>query len=352
MTDVPFITIAIASYNYAKYLSRMFEAIKKQKFSDYEVLYVDDCSSDNSVEIIQKFIVDNPDMKIRLLQNEKNKGLIFSKNRLIEEAKGLYLMLCDADDFMDDNCLEKLADIAKNTEADRIISQVKDTDENGKLIQIQNFNNNQSKWLWNIHHGVLYRLDVIRKNNIKILAYPDDIYFTTDFNMFSKKTVFCFEPLYTWFVHNDSAGRKQIFDNKFNEIIETYTQLFYFIDNRIKLLMDLDAKSPIFEGKSKNENISALQLLMLKSSWLAILGELRRFPYVKMLIGYFQLRKNLKSVYRNSLNNEYLSFSKESPMRPYATKIVRWCMFFEKLHIMPVVLFFYSIITKFIIFDQ
>lgn len=50
----PFLTIGIASYNYSRYLYSAFEAIKKQAFSDYEILYCDDGSTDDSVEVIKK----------------------------------------------------------------------------------------------------------------------------------------------------------------------------------------------------------------------------------------------------------------------------------------------------------
>ena len=52
----PFITIGIASYNYANYLPEAFEAIRNQKFRDFEILYCDDGSTDESVEVIKGFI--------------------------------------------------------------------------------------------------------------------------------------------------------------------------------------------------------------------------------------------------------------------------------------------------------
>jgi len=64
----PFITIGIASYNYANYLTEAFEAIRNQKFRDFEILYCDDGSTDESVEIIKGFIRDNPDLQIRLVE--------------------------------------------------------------------------------------------------------------------------------------------------------------------------------------------------------------------------------------------------------------------------------------------
>lgn len=64
----PFITIGITVYNYSKYLQKGFDAIKRQGFKDYEIIYSDDCSTDNSCEIIERFIKENPSMNIRLIR--------------------------------------------------------------------------------------------------------------------------------------------------------------------------------------------------------------------------------------------------------------------------------------------
>lgn len=348
----PFITIAIASYNYGSKLRIAFEAIKRQKFTNYEILYVDDCSRDNSVEVIESFIRDNPKMDIRLLKNEKNMGLVYSKNKLLANANGQYIMLCDADDWMEDNCLEILADIASNTNADRIVPQVKDVDINGHLIQIQDFNENQSKWLWNIHHGVLYKMSVIRESKIIISGYPDDVYFSTSFNFYAEKTVFIKKSLYNWLVHNDSAGRKKMFDNKLDEVIENYSKLFIFISKKIEILQTHSENTSIFENLAKDANVSSLSLLILKCYYLAIFFELRKFPLMKQLQGYNLLHKNILRIYPSYLKNPYLLFLSKSPMRPYATKIVRFCALFERLHVMKIVIFFYAVISKFITFDQ
>lgn len=101
----PLIIVVIASYNYARFLPRAFEAIKRQVFKDYEVLYCDDGSTDDSVAVIQSFIRDNPEMDIRLVQGE-NGGVVANKKRIQQNARGTYVMLCDAADWMADDCWE------------------------------------------------------------------------------------------------------------------------------------------------------------------------------------------------------------------------------------------------------
>ena len=155
--NIPFISIAIASYNYSGYLRRAIEMIRKSDFQDFEIVYCDDCSTDNSVEVINEIIKENSDLKIRLIKNQTNIGILQTKTRLIYECTGKYVMICDADDYMAEHCLDKLAQIARQTDADRIVSEVFDiTDENGKILQKQDIPVVTSKWLWNLNHGCLY----------------------------------------------------------------------------------------------------------------------------------------------------------------------------------------------------
>ena len=129
----PFITIGIASYNYAEYLPKAFEAIRRQRFTDYEILYCDDGSTDDSLPVICGLIADHPEMQIRLVAGE-NGGIMTNKNRILENARGEYLMICDADDWMDDNCLQVLGETARRTGADRVVSSAKEVDDDGRVV--------------------------------------------------------------------------------------------------------------------------------------------------------------------------------------------------------------------------
>ena len=67
MKYLPLFTIGIASFNYEKYILKELEALKNQTFQDFEIVISDDASSDTSVALIQKFIKDNPQLKIKLI---------------------------------------------------------------------------------------------------------------------------------------------------------------------------------------------------------------------------------------------------------------------------------------------
>ena len=241
MKENPFLTIGIASYNYARFLPRAFEAIKKQKFSDYEILYSDDGSTDNSVEVIQSFIKNNPNLRIRLICG-KNGGVMENKNRLLKNAQGRYIMLCDADDWMEDDCLEVLCGIAKKTGADQVAGAFQNIDEHGTVLQIQEIPQNPVKWTWGIHHATIYNMDIIREHGLKMEPdkYPDDVYFNMIFHQYSGKTEFVPKVLYNWYTHSDSASARSATRSNWNgfEMLKSALSYIAPIYNACKDVVD------------------------------------------------------------------------------------------------------------------
>lgn len=109
----------MAVYNAEKYLSSAVRNILTQTYSDYELLLIDDGSSDSSRRIAERLA--GEDSRIRLIFKEKNDGLAVVRNISIQEAKGEYLLMVDADDLMDDDTLEKGVLLADSTNADVIL---------------------------------------------------------------------------------------------------------------------------------------------------------------------------------------------------------------------------------------
>lgn len=333
----PFISICIASYNYEKYLLRGFNSIKKQKFHDYEIIYLDDASEDNSAKIIKKIIIDNPTIPIKLRIHNKNKGLLSTKTELLYMASGRYVMLCDADDWMADNCLELLSDKALKSNADRIISEVYDINADNKILQIQDFAETPSKWLWNIHHGCLYKRDIVEKNRLKILLYPDDVYFTTLFNLYSSKTEWIKQPLYYWYIHQDSSGHRK--KGNIQDVIENFSRIAAFL-RRIEI--------SILTLEDKNE----IRLLIIKMYYLQLFHEIKPYSLSDKLRSYFKLHKIILTIYPSYMDNIFFSQKYFLPARKYAMQIMHLGRFLEKVHVMPFALIGYHVLSKWIEFDQ
>lgn len=96
-SENPKITIVISVYNGEAYLETALLSIQNQDFKDIEIIMVDDCSKDDSVNLIKKKMVNDP--RIKLYQNEENKGALYTKTKGVLHAKGKYVMTLDEDDI-------------------------------------------------------------------------------------------------------------------------------------------------------------------------------------------------------------------------------------------------------------
>lgn len=90
------LSVVIANYNHGHFLEARIQSILNQLDANDEIVIVDDASTDNSIEIIEKFVAQ--DSRIHLIRNEKNLGVVKSANRVMKAARGKYLSSLSADD--------------------------------------------------------------------------------------------------------------------------------------------------------------------------------------------------------------------------------------------------------------
>lgn len=91
----PLVTVFMAAFNGEAYIEKAIQSVLDQSFTDFELLIINDGSTDHTVDIVRTFT----DPRIRLVHNDSNKGLTFTRNRGIEEAKGQYIAILDCDDL-------------------------------------------------------------------------------------------------------------------------------------------------------------------------------------------------------------------------------------------------------------
>lgn len=98
------VSIIMPSYNTANYIEASIESVQYQTYENWELIIVDDCSTDNTDEIVKPLL---SDARIRYLKNEKNSGAAVSRNRALREAKGKWIAFLDSDDLWLPEKLEK-----------------------------------------------------------------------------------------------------------------------------------------------------------------------------------------------------------------------------------------------------
>ena len=116
--SIPAISIIIPMYNSEKYIGECLDSILNQTFDNYEVIVVDDCSTDNSCAIVESYQEKFGD-KLKLIRSEKNSGSgAFPRNKGMELASGKYILFVDSDDAIVRTALDMLFKSAENFQAD------------------------------------------------------------------------------------------------------------------------------------------------------------------------------------------------------------------------------------------
>lgn len=109
--DDNLISIIMPSYNASAFIEESIASVRNQTNPNWELIIVDDCSSDNTVEIVKGI----QDERIRLYRNEKNCGAAVSRNKALREAKGRYIAFLDSDDLWEPTKLEEQLSFMKKT---------------------------------------------------------------------------------------------------------------------------------------------------------------------------------------------------------------------------------------------
>lgn len=99
----PIVSVCIPSFNYGKYISEAIDSVLNQSLKEFELVIVDDCSTDNSKEVISRF----SDSRIRFYENETNIGMTKNWNKCVKLSRGEFICILGADDYVHPEFLEK-----------------------------------------------------------------------------------------------------------------------------------------------------------------------------------------------------------------------------------------------------
>jgi succinoglycan biosynthesis protein ExoO len=114
------VTVIIPAYNTERYIKTCIQSVLDQTYDNFEIIIVDDYSTDHSLEIIRQF--DDP--RIRVIKNDKNRGPSYSRNYAIQLAKGEFIAILDSDDWWEPNRLERMMSFINETNADMLFDDV------------------------------------------------------------------------------------------------------------------------------------------------------------------------------------------------------------------------------------
>lgn len=131
--NLPLVSVVMPLYNAEKFVKKAIDSVLNQTYKNFELIIVDDCSSDGSLEIVKKLANNNEEIKI--ISNKENSGVSKTRNKGILEANGEYIALLDSDDIWTEEKLEKQVALLLNNEAQIVYCSYGFINENDQPIK-------------------------------------------------------------------------------------------------------------------------------------------------------------------------------------------------------------------------
>lgn len=139
MATNPLISVIIPVYNVEKYIEQCARSLMEQTMREgVEFLFIDDCTPDQSMEILNKVLSDYPERlgQVRILKNERNLGITHTRKRGIAKSRGEYIAWVDSDDWVDDIWLQSMYEATNDGLIDVVIQNVTRHVTNGDKLEI------------------------------------------------------------------------------------------------------------------------------------------------------------------------------------------------------------------------
>lgn len=336
MKDAPFISIILTCYNYGHLLPKTLKGIEQQTFHDFELIFVDNGSTDNTSYLAKEFITNHPDISVNLITIKENQGLANGQNAGIKAATGKYLLFHDADDWMDKNTLELLANAAKENNADRVISSFRDVDENGNILQVQQIpKNNPVYWLYGMLQANLFKRSIYQENNLQMQnCLWTDAEGTLRFSKYVQQASYVFEPCYNYLVHKDSTSRNR----------DIYKHLW---EDRYSFEKFLKICYGIYSEEKNKTNAVWIEFQIIRNYYSYIYQFLRDAPLAAKQKDYKKLHDIMLKYFPHYLRNSKLSLFWNGGIRMYGRVIVWASAKLERFHLMGFGLWIYHILSRF-----
>jgi glycosyltransferase involved in cell wall biosynthesis len=195
--SAPYFSVIMANYNHANYIGKAIESVLNQTYANWELIIIDDCSTDNSIVTIKKYLFDK---RVRLFNNVKNKGYIYTLKKGIELSEGSIIAIIDSDDSINKYALDKVAN-TYNSEpgAGLVYTQCYYCDENLQPVHM-GFSGKIIKS--NLHENKINAMRTFNKDSyFKTSGYDDNCVRAEDIDLNLKleeitNVFFLNEPLY------------------------------------------------------------------------------------------------------------------------------------------------------------
>lgn len=220
---MPKVSIIMPVYNMEQYLKQCLESVINQTLTDIEIICVDDCSTDNSLPILNEYAKN--DNRIKVIEQKENLGQGVARNIAMKQATGEYIGFVDPDDWVESNMYEVMYDKAKNNNAEIVFCDIVEFFENSTYTRILkpldkirkkdqsiqpenifNFNNSQKyymSYIIDFSWCKIYKRDLLLNYNIEFFSAKrsEDAIFCGLSNYLATRILYIEKPLYHYRQH-------------------------------------------------------------------------------------------------------------------------------------------------------
>lgn len=220
------ISILIPIYRTEKYIQRCAESLFMQTYDNIEYIFVDDYSPDNSIEKLEQVLEKYPNRKpfTKILRHTQNKGLSSTRNTGLDNATGTYVMFVDSDDFLEENCVEKVISEIKHTVSDAVLFGFNHVFTDKIIPEGQYFKGSKDEYIQSMIErktpvcvwGGAYKRTLFSQNAIRFidgLNFGEDYVTKPRLLHNAERIVFLKDCLYNY-IHYNSFSYTSTFNNK------------------------------------------------------------------------------------------------------------------------------------------
>lgn len=246
------VSVIVPMYNVEKVISRCVQSLFTQTLKDFEVVFVNDCSSDNTIAVLNELLstYERDDIQVKIINHEKNAGVAAARNTGLDNASGEYVYYVDADDYCDENTLELMYSEAVEEDCDVVGCEWLLSFENNArhmahpdvktgaeaFTKMCNGVMRWNLWLWMVRRSIYANHDF---RFIPGANMGEDMMVMMKILLNSDKVSIIHKPLYHYIQTNSNAMTKN-FSAYIGQVTENVREVERYLD-KICMLKELSA---------------------------------------------------------------------------------------------------------------
>lgn len=232
------VSILVPVYNVGRYISRCVHSLFSQTYSDIEYIFVDDCTPDNAILIMQDVLKEYPNRKpyVKVVKHQKNRGLSAARNTAVEAATGDFIIHVDSDDYLEYNAVQLAVNKMLETQADMAVFDMNIVYQDKVVYSSARVPSNRLDYLYSIIRrdssvcvcGAIYKRSLYIDNNIwaiEGLNYGEDYVTKPRLVYYAHKIAYIPLPLYNYVQYNTNSYTNCVNSKSIQDVLKAVNLL-------------------------------------------------------------------------------------------------------------------------------